>query len=259
MDALERLRRANPVPSLERPSWEAIEARLDADAAVPARAPRPARTRRTLLLAALLLLVLAAGAVAAGILLTGEPVPEPTPRPTPGSGTGTARPNGMELLPVTAADPDGGPPWGMRLVRTTRGLVCLQLGRRSGGQLGILGRDGAFGNDGRLHPISARAPDPSDCALRDVPARPVMSRVYHRLPASGRLVGCHPGVPKRGERIRPCPPGSERDVYVGVLGPEARSVTYPDQGRLATRRTSGPYGAYLIVLRSARGGPPSVT
>src|SRR5688572_10687577 len=183
MDALERLRRANPVRTPGRPSWEALAARLDAEEAAAARPPRPVRARRTLVLAMLLVLLLGGGAVAAGILLSGEPVPEPTPRPTPGSGTGIARPDGVGLLPVTERDPDGGPPWGMRLVRTTRGLVCLQVGRRSGGQLGLLGRDGAFGNDGRFHPISARAPDPSDCTLPDVPARPVMSRVYNRLPA----------------------------------------------------------------------------
>ena len=163
MDVLERLRRANPVPAPGQPSWEAVAARLDAEAAAPRRRAQRARARRTLVLAMLLVLLLAAGAVAAGILLGGEPVPEPTPHPTPKSGTGTAR--AVELLPVTAPDPDGGPAWGMRLVRTTRGLVCLQLGRRSGGRLGILGRDGAFGNDGRFHPISARAPEPWDLSL----------------------------------------------------------------------------------------------
>jgi hypothetical protein len=257
MDALERLRRANPVPAQDRPPWEALEARLDAEPAMRARIPRPARTRRTLLLAALLLLVLAAGAVAAGILLNGEPLPEPTPRATPTSGTGTAR--AVELLPVTAPDPDGGPAWGIRLVRTTRGLVCLQLGRRSGGRLGILGQDGAFGNDARFHPISARAPEPWDCALPDTAARPVISGTFNRLPASGRRLGCHPGVPKRGERIVQCPAGSERDVHLGVLGPEATSVTYRDGDRLATRRTTGPHGAYLLVVRSAHRGPISFT
>ena len=57
----------------------------------------------------------------------------------------------------------------------------------------------------------------------------------------------------------PCPPGSERDVYVGVLGPEARSVTYASRGRLVTRATVGRHGAYLVVLPSARRGPISST
>src|SRR4051794_13181126 len=62
MDALERLRRADPVPAPGRPSWEAVAARLEAEASRPARPPRPVRARRTLVVAMLLLLLVAGGA-----------------------------------------------------------------------------------------------------------------------------------------------------------------------------------------------------
>ena len=41
----------------------------------------------------------------------------------------------------------------MRVVRTTRGLVCVQLGRVQEGVLGELGIDGAFHDDLRFHPV----------------------------------------------------------------------------------------------------------
>jgi hypothetical protein len=39
---------------------------------------------------------------------------------------------------------------------TTRGEICVQIGRLDDGQLGQLGIDGAFHDDGRFHPL---APD----------------------------------------------------------------------------------------------------
>ena len=58
------------------------------------------------------------------------------------------------LLPLRAADPGGGAPWGMRIVRTSDGLLCAQVGRVSHGALGQLGLDGAYGDDGRFHPVA---------------------------------------------------------------------------------------------------------
>ena len=56
------------------------------------------------------------------------------------------------LLPLRVPDPAGGPPWGLRMVTTSRGLACLQLGRVVGDQLGVL-RQGIARNDGRFHPL----------------------------------------------------------------------------------------------------------
>jgi hypothetical protein len=254
MDALERLRRANPVTAPGQPSWETVAARLDAEPARSGRPRRPVPVRRSVVIALALLLLVAAAAVAAGVLLTGRSVPDPEPRPTPTSGTGTARPGGVELLPVTAPDPAGGPPWGTRLVLTTRGLACLQIGRRSGDRLGVLGRNGAFNNDGRFHPVSARAPEPADCVLPAANGQLQIATAWHKLPASALRFGCQPpgaGTPAlrggRLVRVR-CPAGDERDVYAGVLGPEVRSVSYEVDGRLATQRTTGQHGAYLVAL-----------
>jgi hypothetical protein len=46
-----------------------------------------------------------------------------------------------------------------------------------------------------------------------------------------------------------CPPGTSRMVFLGLLGPDATSVTYQAaDGSLTRERTSGGVGAYLIVV-----------
>jgi hypothetical protein len=51
-----------------------------------------------------------------------------------------------------------------------------------------------------------------------------------------------------------CPRGDLRDVYFGLLGPDARSVSYRgSNGALVTEPTVGADGAYLIVLPDAGG------
>jgi hypothetical protein len=72
---------------------------------------------------------------------------------------GVVRPGDSRLLPIRVADPQGGPPWGLRLVRTTRGDTCVQLGRVQDGQLGSLGIADAWDNDHRFHPIPPSAED----------------------------------------------------------------------------------------------------
>jgi hypothetical protein len=77
--------------------------------------------------------------------------------------------SGTRLLSLRVADPAGGPPWGMRLIFTTNGphsrsgrgragsdvahWGCVQVGRIVNGELGVLGQDGAFGNDGLFHEL----------------------------------------------------------------------------------------------------------
>jgi hypothetical protein len=94
-------------------------------------------------------LAVAAVAVAATTgVLSGEPVKNPPGvHPSPKSGVGVVVGPG-KLLGARAADPDGGPEWGVRLVKTSRGFGCLQLGRVVDGKLGVLGRDGSFGKTG---------------------------------------------------------------------------------------------------------------
>ena len=149
------------------------------------------------------------------------------------------------------ADPAGGLAWGMRVVRTTRGLVCVQVGRLRDGRLGVLGQDGEFHDDGLFHELPAGVLDPYTCSQ---PGYYVLYR-SEGLPASGAMPGpakscLYPGAPRRHHSDpRSCPAGDERMIAFGVLGPHARSVAYRQQGEMRTVATTGSLGAYLIVLR----------
>jgi hypothetical protein len=53
-----------------------------------------------------------------------------------------------------------------------------------------------------------------------------------------------------------CPLRDERNLYFGLLGPEATSLTYSAvNGTLHTITPVGPDGAYLIVQRAAKPTP----
>ena len=54
-----------------------------------------------------------------------------------------------------------------------------------------------------------------------------------------------------------CATGGERTLLYGLLGPQAASVTYESGRGTKVARTSGPEGAYLIVLRSEPDTYPS--
>jgi hypothetical protein len=115
-----------------------------------------ARLRIGLVVLALAFATTAIALAATGVILAGSPV-HPVIRPTATAGEGLPVEGGARLLPLRVPDPAGGPPWGMRVVHTTRGLICVQVGRVDDGQLGELGIDGAFHDDGRFHPLQANA------------------------------------------------------------------------------------------------------
>ena len=98
-------------------------------------------------------LVVAGPAVAAVTLLRSGSSVRPNVPLTAGEYNGVALSSGAELLSLRDPDPAGGPPWGLKLIRTTRGLLCVQVGRVLLGTVGALGQDGAFGNDGNFHPF----------------------------------------------------------------------------------------------------------
>ena len=100
-----------------------------------------------------LLVITAVALAAAGVLGTGSTVRPPPGNSPTAEGIGVPARGGSRLLSLSVPDPAGGPSWGMRIVHTTRDLVCVQIGRLYHGQLGLLGRDGAFGDDGRFHPL----------------------------------------------------------------------------------------------------------
>lgn len=187
------------------------------------------------------------------------------------------------MLPIRFADPGGGPPWGLRLIRTSRGDTCVQLGRVENGRLGTLGIDGAWHNDHRFHPIEPNDTLDDVCGATDAAGHGFVSMVYGAAEASadasigrGQAPACNPAdnparrrrllealkaPPRKGSalwellerhihvRLLPACPKDERLIMVGLLGPDATSVTYrTPSGRLARERTAGGVGAYLIVL-----------
>jgi hypothetical protein len=200
------------------------------------------------------LLVLAAVAYATTQLIrTGSPVTSEE-RFSANAGAGVAIPRTEGLLGIAAADPAGGPPWTMRVYDTSRGLGCVQVGRLVGGRIGVLGIDGAFRDDGRFHPLPVQASQAEgDCVLLDARGHAFLGVGTYDEPASGLPRECHLlGSRAAGEQ---CAKSDPRDVFYGLLGPEARSITYELDGRTRTIPTVGADGAYLIVER----GPAQLT
>jgi hypothetical protein len=201
------------------------------------------------------------GLSAAGVFERGSSVgPEVPPSPT--ANEGVAIPGTVKLLGLRAADPAGGPPWGLRVMRTTRGLTCVQLGRVDFGTVGFLGQDGSFANDGRFHPLSKDYFNtPFGCTPTDAHGHGFLNAFLQDQPASGGRTG--PGCGAEEDRTlgqpasrRPtCALSDLRDISFGLLGPDAVSVTHlTASGALATTPTTGTAGAYLVVLPHATKG-----
>jgi hypothetical protein len=188
-------------------------------------------------------LVLGGGAIAVAAtgLLNGRPVSEPAGTPTPNSGSGVpVAPGGSHLAALTA-DPEGGLPWAMQLVHTTRGELCVQIGRVHDGQIGQLGIDGAFHDDGRFHPL------PPDILPEYGGGYADISCV---LPGE-TLMGSQPTQDRNAEWMvgpRKTKPARDlRAVSFGVLGPHAVSVTYRTSTGTHTLPVQPGTGAYMIV------------
>jgi hypothetical protein len=181
----------------------------------------------------LVLLVLATAAIAlaaSGVILTGSPVGT-VRAPVATAGEGIPVAGGARLLPLRVVDPAGGLPWGMRIVHTTRGLVCVQLGRVDDGQLGQLGVDGAFHDDGRFHPL------PTD-ALPDTLGN-VGGWMSGNCSSPGDIyAGDSVGLelnaatsPRAGAGVL----ADRREISFGLLGVHAVSVTYREGSKIRTQ------------------------
>lgn len=256
-----------PLKALEELGAE-FERVAHAVAAAPARRLRAGRRGRLLALAAPGLLIAAAAAMAATGLLTGAPVHNPHGtvfRATVGVG----KPASTKLLALRVADPDGGPPWGMRTVTTTRGFGCVQVGRVVGGRLGVLGHDGAFGDDGLFHPLPANVLTLAYCQQPDAAGHVFIAVSQRGMPLSAADTGCvvaqplplPAGLPRRpigpAQPVVPtCPAADVRVLYFGLLGPRATRVMYAGiGGRTVSMHVSRPTGAYLVVRRPSAGHP----
>ncbi|HYB24415.1 MAG TPA: hypothetical protein VED41_11500, partial [Solirubrobacteraceae bacterium] len=185
-----------------------------------------------------------------------------------GTAEGVALAGTVKLLALRAPDPAGGLPWGLRIVRTSRGLTCADVGRVDYGTVGVLGQDGTFGDDGKFHPLSPDFYDFLGCDATDAAGHAFVNVDLQQLPASGlwggatrAAGGCQPAQLTSHHALAPalrsraptrsvCPAGDMREAYFGLLGPQARSITYVvPGGGTRTARLLAPYGAYLLVFR----------
>ena len=252
MDAIDRFGQELVLAGRRRHArWWALPARFGTRfARTSSRRRVSAHVRVALIALALVLATSAITLAATGVILTGSPVG--TARaPIATVGEGAPVRGGARLLPLRAPDPAGGLPWGMRIVHTTRGLICVQIGRVYDGQLGQLGVDGAFHDDGRFHPL------PTD-ALPDTLAN-----------APGWIAGncASPGETYAGDSVglelsaatSPGPgagvPADRREISFGLLGVHAVSITYREGSQPRTQPVLPGLGAYLIVQRYTSGRP----
>jgi hypothetical protein len=209
-----------------------------------------------LLAAALVVLAFGAAALAAQqLLLNGAPVTLPRGVPLqPRSGLGVPLPHSSSAILLQVSDPAGGPQWGARFVATTRGYGCLQFGRVVRGELGVIGQDGSFSDDGRFHALPVDYLEgPFPCAPLDARGHAFAGVLMDGTPVSGQVVeeSCSARGGRPHSRQPVCPTADERLLMAGMAGPLARTVTYaaPDGG-LHTVAAVGPQGAYLIVERA---------
>jgi len=206
------------------------------------------RLRVALVALALAFTTTAIALAATGVILTGAPV-RTARHPSATVGEGIPVLGGTRLLALRAADPAGGLPWGMRVVHTTRGLICVQIGRVQDGHLGELGIDGAFGNDGRFHPL------PAD-ALPDVVSN-FEGWNFENCAGPGEIYAGD-SVGLEASAASSPPPGrgvaaDRREISFGLLGTHAVSITYRSGSATHTQPVLPGLGAYLIVQRYASG------
>jgi hypothetical protein len=276
----------NTLPQLRRSVLAAAERQASsaqARASTSGRAGRRRGWRRTPLISLAVALGLAGAAFASGVIQFGAPAPR-SPFAiftAPRTGDGALRPGTVRVLPISTPDPAGGAPWGMREFSTSRGLGCIEVARLVGGKLVAIGQDDAFGNDGRYHELSVASGGAGYgdwCSALDRYQRLYINGSWGEQPASAWHSQCYaPGAPvseHTRELLMPaidarrsgvsrlaeklvvlpeCPLQDERNLYFGLLGPDAKSVTYVLDGKRHTLATSGPEGAYLIVTRPTPG------
>ncbi len=259
-DIEQRLRAARPVAEAPCPPVSSLVRRIEqaADEPQPRRWSRRGGLALPIAIGALILAAASAGA--ALLLGSGEAVVPAFVLPaTPAAGLGEPVPQTLALLPMRVADTDGGPPWGMRVIRTTRGLLCLQAGRVVDDKLGALGTGYAFHGDKRFHPFLADDAISTDACpavgaggTAFLPGPPVIVPA-NGLPLAGENVSqsdqVHCDLPGQQDWGVRCPQSELRQVAVGLLGPNARSIEVPNSdGSSFTIDPYGPEGAYLIVL-----------
>jgi hypothetical protein len=263
-DTMARLAAADPArevsveEGMRAELWQRIEA-------TPARTAAHARARarmRPLALVIPALLILTAGALAAtGVIRIGAPAEPTGAHLAPLSGGGLVK-GTVRRLPIATPDPGAGPPWGMRVLSTKAGEGCVQVGRLVDGKLGAIGQDNAFHDDGLFHEFALESTFAKHaCTLLDGDGRIFLNATVGDMPASawvGFGGGCVPSTASHAERFEEdgkprtvCPQTDERNLYYGLLGPDAQSITYKLDGHTYTKATVGAEGAYLLVTKAS--------
>jgi hypothetical protein len=162
---------------------------------------------------------------------------------------GVAQNTQSGLLALRVPDPAGGPAWGMRFIRTSRGFGCLEIGRIVHGRLGLLGIDDVGHDDHLFHPFAENSFSPEFCGQLDEDGHADINAAGSSYYAAGvPLTGYRCPLDGGSANNPSCPTADERELAFGLRGPDAQSVTYTADGRTRTERTVGPDGAYLIVL-----------
>jgi hypothetical protein len=253
MDAIDRFGQELVRAGARRHTWrQTLPGSFDARFARTSPRRRASAHARVLLVAVVLVLATAAITLAAtGVILTGSPVGTVrAPIATVGEGVPVA--GGARLLPLRVPDPAGGLPWGMRIVHTTRGLVCVQIGRVYAGQLGQLGIDGAFHDDGRFHPLPADAlPDDLADAAGWMAGNCSSPGDTYAGDSVGLQLSAATGLSRRAGGV----PADRREISFGLLGTHAVSIAYREGSQTRTRPVLAGLGAYLIVQRYTSGRP----
>jgi len=223
-----------------------------------------ARRARLGLVGGLACLLLAGGTIAlaaSGVILTGSAVPSAAPvGPSEGIGVAVS----SRLLPLRVADPAGGLPWGLRLVETSRGLVCAQVGRVDNGQLGEIGIDGAFNDDGLFHPFPTGVVqsfpggstedgtqiEGGTCILGGHTAG--SNGAAWGSAVAAELGGVDRNGAFAGRHFSSAAPQG-RDISYGLLGPDALRVGYREGSSVRSETVVPGVGAYLIVQPAITG------
>jgi hypothetical protein len=251
-----RVRAARPSVHSSPPPFAAVYARVDRVEHAPPRLRAP---RRLAVLALLGALTIAACAWGASQLLTGSIVVTGFPPASPNTGDGAPLPSNDAVLGLRVRDPIGGLPWGMRIVRTTRGQACLQVGRVYEGKLGVIGTGYAFGADGRFHTLSPEDALSINCVQVDPRGQFVDVQGPLTVSADGlslsetRTDRVHCDMPGQHDWGVRCPSSQLRLMAFGALGPDAASLRVRFQGRSFNLRPYGPDGVYLVVFKAPAG------
>jgi hypothetical protein len=184
-------------------------------------------------------LAVSGAAVAATQLLpTGPPVEQGRVNTDPRTGAGVVE-GRVRLLSVRADNPAGGPPWALRVFRSSRGGSCVQLGRVSNGRFGlVLGSPAAP----TFRPLQAVPGENSLCGGVERGGFPVLRGLRRIEQVGGNDSRAQPG----GSTI-----SAAFVIRYGLLGPKARRATFSDPGT-GVRRTqilsAAAGGAYLFVV-----------